>query len=161
MTSLLLVQTFVTSHEGHTPLRIHLQVTSDAERLEQKHHVQSKHVSRHVSKTYPLTLTERSEATEATEARQNITNWQIISTKFKEWNYCHIISQFLAQGRMVSCEGHTFVDDSLSDFTRCGTIFTCSSLPSIPMYPYSPTALSSMYTSLQCCSSQLEEVIQV
>ena len=70
LTSVLLVQTFVTSHEGHTPLRIHLQVTSDAERLEQKHHVQSKHVSRHVSKAYPLTLTERSEATEATEARQ-------------------------------------------------------------------------------------------
>ena len=82
LTSVLLVQTFVTSHEGHTPLRLHLQVTSDAERLEQKHHVQSKHVSRHVSKTYPLMLTERSEATEATAAKQghktsqSITNWQ-------------------------------------------------------------------------------------
>ena len=124
----------------------------------------SKHLQRHENKTYPLMLTERSGATEATEARhsktgtQNITNWQIISTKFKEWNYGHLISQFLAQGRMISCEGHTFVDDSLSDFTRCGTIFTCSSLPSIPMYPYSPTALSSMYTSLRCCSSKLQQV---
>ena len=72
----------------------------------------SKHLSRHENKTYPLMLTERSGATEATEARhsktgtQNITNWQIISTEFKEWNYGHLISQFLAQGRMISCEGH-------------------------------------------------------
>ena len=121
----------------------------------------SKHLSRHENKAYPLMLTERSEATEATEAteaRQGHKTSQIgkqKSTEFKEWNYGHLISQFLAQGRMISCEGHTFVDDSLSDFTRCGTIFTCSSLPSIPMYPYSPTALSSMYTSLQCCSSKL------
>ena len=124
----------------------------------------SKYLSRHENKTYPLMLTERSEATEATEARQGHKTSQIgkhKSTEFKEWNYGHLIYQFLAQGRMISCEGHTFVDDSLSDFTRCGTIFTCSSLPSIPMYPYSPTALSTMYTSLQCCSSKLEQVIQV
>ena len=42
----------------------------------------SKYLSRHENKTYPLMLTERSEATEATAARQghktsqNITNWQ-------------------------------------------------------------------------------------
>ena len=78
MTSVLLAQTFVTSHEGHTPLRIHLQVTSDVERLELKHHVQSKRLSHHEKETYPLTLTEGSEATEAKQARktrtQNITN---------------------------------------------------------------------------------------
>ena len=39
----------------------------------------SKHLSRHENKTYPLMLTERSEATEARHSKtgtQNITNWQ-------------------------------------------------------------------------------------
>ena len=35
-----LIQTFVTSCEG-SPLRIHLQVTSDVERLELRHHIQT------------------------------------------------------------------------------------------------------------------------
>ena len=103
----------------------------------------SKHLSRHENKTYPLMLTERSEATEATEARQGHKTSQIgkqKSTEFKEWNYGHLISQFLAQGRMISCEGHLRRRFSFrfhpmwNDFH----MFLTAKHPYVSLQPYSP-----------------------
>ena len=121
----------------------------------------SKHLSRHENKTYPLMLTERSGATEATEARHRDTKHHKLANNINKIQRMELWSSHLpisGSGKNDLMRRPHLRRRFSFRFTRCGTIFTCSSLPSIPMYPYSPTALSSMYTSLQCCSTKLQQV---